>query len=211
MAPYRNFYEALSISEEDVAFFRDGNVGLCRIDCTRVSRLLLAQLAAVRKHRILNSFSVTDVIQTLEGVGRVGCARGEEPFKHLPLKGFWKAHFFDASFLMKNLVNHWGLGFDGSKKFEALCSRVAEKEEKEPSVYGWQGRLAHELTIGGYEEKAKQKNLTGEWLIFSKHAHLNYYLCITQHSNSKEGDEEIYASLKKFCEPEYPFLFANAV
>jgi hypothetical protein len=177
-----------------------------------ISNLLFAQLTSVSKHRTFNCFSVTDVIQNLEGVGRGSCVRGEEPFKHLPLKGFWKAHFFDARFLLKNLVNHWGLGYESSPKFSELCARVAEEEDQNPTVHGWQGRLAHEVAIDGYEEKAKKRNLTGEWLIFSKHENLSYYLCITRHSMTREGDEAIYALLNEFCEPEYPFLFsANAV
>lgn len=204
--------DRLRITEEDVALFRDDNVGLCRVDCERLSHLLLAQLTSVSKHRTFNYFSVTDVIQNLEGVGLAGgCVRGEEPFKHLPLKGLWKAHFFDARFLMQNLINHWGLEYESCPRFGELCSQVAKAEEGNPTVHGWQGRLAHEFTIGGYEQRARKKNLTGEWLIFAKHENLNYYLCVTQHSSTKEGDEVIYALLKEHCEIQYPFLFANVV
>jgi hypothetical protein len=211
MNPYPELHDHLQVTEEDVALFRDENVGLCRVDSARVSRLLLAQLASVRKHRFFNSFSVTDVIQNLEGVGHGSCAKGEEPFKHLPLKSFWKAHFFHARFLMKNLANHSGLDFENSPKFHALYSHVEKGEENAPTVHGLPGRLSHEFTISGYEERAKNKNLTGEWLIFAKYNSLNYYLCIAQHPTSKKDDDEIFAVLKVFCEPEYPFLFANAV
>lgn len=206
---YSDLLDCLHISEKDVALFRDDNPGFCGVDCTRVSRLLVAQLTSARKHRTFNSYSVTDVIQKLEGVGRNGCEKREKPFKHPPLQGFWKAHFFDARFLIKNLKNHWGLGFEDSPKFNALCSRVAEEEEKTPSAHGWQGRLAHEFTICGYEERAKRKNLTGEWIVFSKHNSRNYYLCLTKHSTSIKEDGEIYALLKNFCTQEYPFLFAD--
>jgi len=207
---YSKLIDSLDITEEDVEFFKDNNPGFCGFDSSRVSRLLVAQLASVSKHRIFNSFSVTDVIQQLEGIGRNGCAKHEEPFRHLPLKGFRKAHFFDARFLMKNLINHWRLDSEESSKLGALCSRVASEEEKSPSTYGWQGRLAHEFTISGYEERAKQKKLTGEWVIFSKYDDLNYYLCIAKHSISKEEDEKIYALIKAICAHEYPFLFNNA-
>lgn len=107
---YSELHDRLHITEEDIALFKDDNVGLCRVDTSRISNLLLAQLASVSKHRTFNYFSVTDVIQNLEGIGRGSCVRGEEPFKHLPLKGFWKAHFFDARFLLRNLVNSKPLG-----------------------------------------------------------------------------------------------------
>lgn len=212
MSAYSDLRDRLQITEEEVALFQDDNVGLCGVDCSRLSPLLLAQLASVRKHRSFNYFSVTDVIQNLEGLGREGsCVRGEEPFKHQPLKGFWKAHFFDARFLMRNLFNHWGLAYESSPKFGELYSRVAEEEEKDPTVHGWQGRLAHEFTMGGYEQRVKQKNLTGEWLIFAKYENLNYYLCFTQHSSTKDGDEAIFAMIKEYCENQYPFLFSIAV
>lgn len=207
---YSELLDSLHITEEEAVFFRDSNPGFCGFDTSRVSRLLIAQLASVSKHRIFNSFSVTDVIQQLEGVGCNGCARRAEPFKHLPLKGFWKAHFVDARFIMKNLRNTWGLEIEENPKFKTLCSNVAAEEEKNPSAYGWQGRLAHEFTICGYEEKAKRKKLTGEWVIFSKYHDLNYYLCIAQHSTSREDDEKIYALIKAVCAYEYPFLFGNA-
>lgn len=199
------------ITEEDFVLFKDDNVGLCGVDCARLSYLLLAQLTSVRKYRTFNSFSVTDVIQTLEGVGRAGsCVKGEEAFKHQPLRGFWKAHFFDAKFLMQNLINEWGVAYKNSPKFEELCLRVAEEEEKKPTTYGWQGRLSHEFTMAGYDQRTKKKNQTGEWLIFAKHENCNYYLCIAQHSSTKKGDEAIYNMLEQYCKDQYPFLFPSA-
>lgn len=65
--------------------------------------------------------------------------------------------------------------------------------------------------MGGYEQRVKQKNLTGEWLIFAKYENLNYYLCFTQHSSTKDGDEAIFAMIKEYCENQYPFLFSIAV
>jgi hypothetical protein len=206
---YSKLLDFLYITEEDVASFRDDNPGFCGFDSSRVSRLLIAQLTWASRHRIFNSFSVTDVIQQLEGVGRNGCAQHEISFKHLPLKGFRKAHFFDARFLVKNLVNHWGLEFEDSSKFDTLCAKVSADEDKKPSAHGWQGRLASEFTIGGYKEKARQKKLTGEWVIFSKQDDLNYYLCIAKHSSTKEEDEKIYALIKAVCAHEYPFLFSK--
>lgn len=209
---YSGLHDRLHITEEDVALFKNSNVGLYRVDCTRLSNLLLAQLTSVSKHRTFNHFFVTDVIRNLERGGRRGnCTRGEEPFEYLPLKGLWKVHFFDARFLAQNLRNHWGLAYEDSPKFGELCSHVIQEEEQSPTVHGWPGRLAHEFIIGGCEQRAKKKQLTGEWLVFAKHENLNYYLCVTQHSSTKEGDEAIYALLKEYCENQYPFLFANEI
>ena len=198
---------SLEVSEEELVLFKDDNPGFCGVDTARVSHLLLAQLSSIRKYRVLNSFAVTDVIQKLEGVGRAGLEVHEKAFKHLPLKGLWKAHFFDASFLMRNLVNEWGLEFVESKKFETLCASVSADEEHNPSPHGWQGRLTHQFTIGGFKARAQRKKMTGEWIIFGRHEGKNHYLCVAKHSTSKESDEEIYAGIKYFCELEYPFLF----
>ncbi len=201
-------FEGFDVSEDEVAHFKNNHVGFCQLDMSRLSQFLLIQLASISKHRTYNSFSITDVIQELEGVGR-GCKLRFEQFKHLPLKGLYKVHFFDARFVVRNLINHWGLEFENSPKFNSLLSRVTEEEEKTPSKLGWQGRLAHEMTVVGYEERSKQNKRTGEWIIIAKHNNLNYYLCISRHSKSNPEDQEIYDFLKLICEQEYPFLLSG--
>lgn len=205
---YGDVFKGFDVTETEVNHFSNNHVGFCRVNMNQISRLLLIQLTSISKHRTYNSFSITDVIQELEGVGR-GCKQRFEQFKHLPLKGLFKAHFFDAQFMAKNLINHWGLEFENSPKFNSLCSQVTEEEEKTPSQFGWQGRLAHEMTVSGYEERAKQNKLTGEWIIFATHNNLNYYLCISRHSKSNPEDQEIYDFLKLVCEHEYPFLLSS--
>ena len=198
-------FEGFDVSKDEVEQFKNSHPGFCRLEMGRVSQFLLIQLTSISKHRTLNSFSITDVIQELEGVGR-GCKQRFEQFKHLPLKGLFKAHFFDARFMVRNLINHWRMEFENSPKFNSLLSRVIEEEENRPSKFGWQGRLAHEMTVGGYEERARKNKCTGEWIVFAKHNGLNYYLCISGHSKSRREDQEIYDFLKLLCEHEYPFL-----
>lgn len=200
-------YEGFGLSKDDIEYFKNNHPGLCNIDLSRVSHFLLIQLASIQKHRIYNSFSITDVIQELEGVGR-GCQQRVEPFKHLPLKGLWKAHFHDAKFILKNIYNHWGVGFENSPKLHSLLERVKVEEDKSPSNFGWQGRLAHEMVMGAYKERTDKKGLaglTGEWIIFAKHNDQNYYLCISRHTSVQE-DCELFDFVKLIFEYEYPFL-----
>lgn len=205
MHSYANdVFEGFDVSEDEVAQFRNTHAGFGCIDMSCISQFLLIQLASISKKRTYNTFSVTDVIQELEGVGR-GCKQKVGQFKHLPLKGFWKAHFFDERFMARNLINHWGLEFETSTKFDTLCARMAEEERKSPSNVGWQGRLAHEMIVGGYEERARKNNLTGEWIIFTKHENKNYYLCISKHT-SKKGDQHTFEFLRLLIKNEYPFL-----
>lgn len=202
------YIQGFDVSENEVIHFRNNHVGFCGVDMSRLSQFLFIQLTSISKHRTYNSFSITDVIQELEGAGR-GCKQRVEQFKHLPLKGLFKAHFFDAKFMVRNLINHWGLEFENSPKFNSLCSLVTEEEEKAPSKFGWHARLTHEMTIGGYEERTKKNKRTGEWIIFAKHNNLNYYLCISRHSKSNLEDQEIYDFIKPLCEHEYPFLLSG--
>ena len=203
---YADLFEGFDVSEDEVFHFRNNHVGFCRIDINRLSQFLLIQLTSISKHRTYNSFSITDVIQELEKVGR-GCKQRVEQFNHLPLNGLFKVHFFDARFIARNLINHGRLELEHSPKFNSLYSRIVEKEEKTPSKIGWHGLLAHEMTIGAYE--AKKNKRTGEWLIFAKHNNLNYYLGIFKHSKPKQEDQEIYDFLKALCEREYPFLLST--
>jgi len=201
-------FEGFGVTEEEVAHFKNNHSGFCRLDMNRVSKFLLIQLTSINKHRTYNSSSITDAIQELEGVGR-GCKQRIGQFKHLPLKGLFKVHYHDAKFIGENLINHWGLESEGNPKLSSLYYRVAEEEGKTPSKFGWQGRLAHEMTVGGYEERAMKNKLTGEWIIFAKHNNQNYYLCISRHAKSKSEDREIYDFIKLFCKHEYPFLLSG--
>jgi hypothetical protein len=201
-------FEGFGVTEEEVTQFRNTHVGFCSLDMSRISKFLLIQLASISKYKAYNSFSLTDVIRELDGVGR-GCAPNIAQFKHPPLKGFWKAHFFDARFIPKNLINHLGLEFENSPKFNSLCARVAAEEEKSPSKVGWQGRLVHAMTIGAFEERASKRKLTGEWIVFSKHNDQNYYLCFSRHTKGV-GDQRLYDFLQTLCEHEFPFLLPKA-
>lgn len=203
-------YEGFNVSKDDVNYFKDNHPSFCNLDLSRISQFLLIQLASISKHRIYNSFSITHVIQELEGVGR-GCEQRVEQFKYLPLKGLWKAHFHDASFILKNISNHWGLEFQNSPKLHALFAQVTHDERNSPSRLGLAGRLAHEMTIGTYQERTRKKGLaglTGEWIIFAKHNELNYYLCVSRHASGQE-DQDLFEFLKLLSKNEYPFLLSD--
>lgn len=203
----KDVFEGFNVTEDEVSHFRNNHIGFCQVDMSRISQFLLIQLTSISKHRIYDSFSITDVIQELEGVGR-GCKQRVGQFKHSPLKGIWKAHFFDPRFIVKNIISHWGLEYKSSPKLTSLIKRVIEEEEECPTEQGWQGRLAYEMTIATYEERSRKNCRTGEWIVFSKYNGKNYYLFISRHT-SKEEDVMVHEFLKKICELEFPFLFAE--
>lgn len=205
-----SIYDGFGVTPEDVYSYVSSDIGLYGVDVSRISSYLLVQLASAWKHRTLNTFAVTDVIQSLEGVRQRGKPPKAKPFKGEALSGLWKVHFVDSRFLLRNIYNEWGIFNENSDKFAALCARVAEAEEREPSACGWQGRLAHELIIGGYENRAKKQKLTGEWLIFGIHNDKNIYLALCEHSSGPAEDKEIYEALKHLCGPEFPQLLQPA-
>ena len=202
-------YRGEQIDEQQLIEFVETNVGFFGLDLTRISTLLKVQLFIAWTNRYFNVYAVTDVIKHLERVGRGTITREPTPYKNKPLDGLWHVHFFDANFMMENLINEWELRKQNSKKFQEMCMKVAKQEEVSPTAHGWQGRLTHEVVVRGFENKAKNKNLTGEWLIFGKHEGQNYYLGIFKHSRDKKGDNEIFKELKKWCDIEFPFLFES--
>lgn len=195
------------ITDDEIQEFRQNDIGLNGIDIARVSYLLSAQLASARKYRIFSTFSVTDIIQRLEGrYPPSSMIKNPEQFKHPPLKGLWKAHFFDAIFMLQNLNNETGSGIPNSKRFQAICQLVAKKVRESNGQLSWQMQLAHELTVGAYERRARNKRITGEWLIFSKKEQANFYLAISNHTHG-EQDYKLYNYLVDYCKEEYPFIF----
>lgn len=200
----------LGVSEEDIQSFSASNAGLHGVDTSQLSRFLLAQLASAWKHRTINTFAVTDLIQHLEGINpdRSSTAKPRQ-FKGDELRGLWKVHFFDSRFLARNILNEWGMFSSKSDKFEKLCARVAAEEEKAPSRSGWQGRLAHEFVTSGYMQRTAKRKLTGEWLIFGVYEQKNVYLALCAHSDSQEQDTQIYDALVKLCGNEFPTIFSR--
>jgi hypothetical protein len=198
------------VSDHDIQSFTESNAGLAGIDTSRLSKYLLVQLTSAWKHRTINTFAMTDVIQQLEGRGPNRSSTSKpRPFKHEPLRGLWKVHFFDPRFLMHNISNQWGLSGSESGKFDKLCAHVASEDDEKPSAVGWQGKLAHELVLEGYQDRAAKRKLTGEWLIFGVQEQKNVYLALCTHSDGPEQDGEIYNALLGLCGEEFPEAFVT--
>lgn len=195
------------ISNDDVGVFKNDNSGFVGVNKNRISSLLYAQLASASKYRLINTFSVTDVIQGLEKVGRVRFTKKESQFKHPPLKGLWKAHYFDASFILKNISIEWiKLERKNSKPIKQLDTMINNRSNFTPKSFA--AHSADNIVIKGYNNRVNKKKITGEWLIYGKHKEKNYYLCIAQHSKpGSDDDSQIYNFLRTVCGEEFPFLF----
>ena len=193
--------ESFGVEEAEVVNFSERNIGLHGVERSRLSWLLLVQLASALKHRSISMFSVTDVIQNLERSARLQTSAPTQ-FKHPPLRNFWKAHYVDARFIGTNIANETR----PNKRFTEALSLVAQRINKSIEDLDWRNLLAHELTIGAFERRCARNDLTGEWLIFAKNNGKNYYLCIANHSSSTETDTEIYDAIIHYCGEEFPFI-----
>jgi hypothetical protein len=69
--------------------------------------------------------------------------------------------------------------------------------------------LVHRLVLEGYEERAA-RGLTGDWIIYAKHAESNYYLDLATHEEgSHEQAENLAKKLRNGCFWEFSFVFGN--
>ena len=140
----------------------------------------------------------------------------EEQFKKEPLKGLWHKHYGSSRFMGKNLTNHWKLQDKStSKKFHEMALETSKS-------YGQNGflptidspielrRFTADLAqnfIAGLKEREDSKELTGEWIVFAKHAGSNYYLTVAHHGE-KNRDRNILMRVRS-CKTEFPFLFSQ--
>lgn len=168
----------------------------------RTSYLLKAQLHKIEQSNELNVQPILDLIASIEDDEFDPSIKGPDEFKYEPLKGLWKAHFFDSMFLLKNVQLNWAK----EKKIKNLIKTEMEKSKEKKIGKEFISRLAHKFVFGGLGERADKGKLTGEWLIFGKYEGKNYYLAVCRHT-ADEQDKEVYSSLKKYCGDEYPFLF----
>lgn len=204
-------YQRFRVTPEEVAHFTANDIGFYGVDASRISQFLKIQLTAFSKHGPYCSANLTGVIQGLEGV-EGNCPPQTDAFRHAPLKGLWKAHFFDPMFMVKNLFNHWGVHSQKNKKFDRLVQQVQQEESLHTSKVGWQGRFAHAFVGDGLNARSKQsKGLTGEWLIYAKHQGQNYYLCAAKHTTPNSHEErQLHSFISAVLKEEFPHVTVNA-
>ncbi len=142
------------------------------------------EFAILQVRRLLNTFAILDTVEVVEkGRRGVGGAKGPTPFRHAPLLGLWHAHFFDASFMVRNLLN------------EATDRRVRRFLEPHlgADLSTIAGEFAHHMVIGAYEDRARKNALTGEWVVYDPSSGANYFLTVASHT---EADTAIFERIE---------------
>lgn len=157
----------------------------------RFSDTLVEQLAIHIETRTLNVFSIYDVVALLEGKpNRAYPTKKEDKFKYPPLKGLWKKHVFQASYMLKNLL----LCRD-TDPVKLSISTTGDINENIDFA------IADYLVNQSFYKRASKSALTGEWLVFAKHNEKNYYLTLGEHGH----DDIVRLNVDK-CVDEFPFL-----
>ncbi len=138
-----------------------------RISLSFAVRFLNVKTVLKEDHFVLGE------IDYLEGIGPQLKTKREEPFRHPPLLPFWHKHYSAPRHFLKNVDIRWNLTGGGNRDLLPMLQDVAEKYGEEQDR--WQGIAAHRLVFDGYKDRA-ERGLTGDWIIFAKHAGRNYYL-----------------------------------
>ena len=170
----------------------------------RVSVALAFRLLGITTQG-LDVFAVLDEIDYLEGAASGSKTKPETPFRRAPLAPFWHKHFASARHILPNIIVRWNIKNGGNKDLGNLLNRIAAEFGDDSEA--WQKQLAHALTVGAVEDRAK-RGFTGDWLIYGKHDGKNYYLDLACHEEGEpENADALYEKLKKGCAAEFPFLF----
>jgi len=170
----------------------------------RVSMALALGLADGIAKRQVDGAAVMNAIDRLEGVH---CSSKEpgRPFNHPPLAPLWHTHFVSARHIVKNLAVRWGADKGGNRDLNGAVWTAVRTSGGEPDAFAHQ--LAHTIVSGGYADRMQQ-GLTGDWIVFGKHAGLNYYLDLATHwEGERERAHDLVRKLKRGCEAEFPFVF----
>lgn len=191
--------------EEHFKFF-----GFDQCTNAQFSYLFLAQLVTFTKLRILNTFAISREVLALEGVRGTSLTKPAERYTSGKISGFWHKHFSDARHLGINVTQHLAKGdvTKGEAEYPTLkriVNRVMDPSKSSTVTQGMINELAHTLSVKAYEQRAKAKKLTGDWIVFAKHNGQNHYLAIASHS---QNTDQLYELIKEHCAGQFPFLFA---
>ncbi len=197
---------------EELECFAD-NIGLNTIAPNRYSIILLLELFGGFKSGGLHLEKIMHEIRLLEEDGTQSQLKKPTQFSHPPLEGLWHKHYFEGG--MKALLVNLGmitLDLKPNKKFRIpfLEQKIKEAEQGGRQAISIDDTDAHEqikllvddMVQGSWLRRTEAKALTGEWIVYAKYEHQNYYLSLGKH---EEGDERIRLKVDA-CVRDFPFL-----
>jgi hypothetical protein len=204
-----------TITPEQAAKLLERNVAevaaelAARVPDAEISPMLRIQLAWLRSGQVcsfggkVHAFDhrvIVDEIAHLENPSLPTSTKGAEALSGM-LKGFWHKHFFEASMLVKNLMEEYEKYFDTFWYRDFLKAWHADPVQ----LTGLIGQtLVHGAFLNrqGASSAAAKSRVTGEWLVFAKDKGRNIYLTIAVH-----GEKNASIALRLWqCGRAYPFV-----
>ena len=93
-----------------------------------------------------------------------------------PLRGLWHKHYFQPSFMPRNLIDETAQ-MDKDGRWEAMFAPHYGKY-----VHEFIDQISHEMVMGAYERRARDHRITGEFIVYERQADgSNYYLTLGKH------------------------------
>jgi len=170
--------------------------GLDNLIPNRYSEVLIVDLIMNLNLNEIDPRHIIDEIKRLEALDDDGYTKEATQFKHSPLHPLWHQHYFSAHYLVPNIQNEINRSFKviWDKSMGPEGSVIEQK---------YINNLVHNVVEGTIEKRSNEKRITGEWLVFSKQATGNIYLCMATHTT---GDKNIYDKVAYCCERQFPLL-----
>ncbi len=162
----------------------------------RYSEVLIVDLMTNLDLNGIDPGCIIDEIKRLEALENDGHTKEATQFKHPPLYPLWHQHYFSAHYLVPNIQN------EIKKNFKAIWDKSMGPEGSRIEKQHIDD-LVHNMVNGTIETRSDEKRITGEWLVFSKQATGNIYLCMATHTT---GDQNIYDKIAYCCERQFPLL-----
>ncbi len=183
---YERIQERLNteITDEELNYFIQNNINFLGLNTSNISQYLLAQLYVLNDYMNFDITNIVNQIKSLES-NKKSSTKKETQFNRKPLKGLWHKHFFDAQYILKNIGAEFGLNYDGNKKLDKLLS----KNDFNKFDDTMNKKIIYEIVDDVFLGRQKNRELTGEWIIFAKGKGSNYYLTLARH---EEDDSIIY-------------------
>jgi hypothetical protein len=170
--------------------------GLDNLIPNRYSEVFVVDLIINLELNGIDPRHIIDEIKRLETLNSDGYTKEATQFKRAPLHPLWHQHYFSEHYLVQNIQNEL------NKSFKTIWD---ESMGEEGSVIKQNhiNDLVHNVVQGTIETRSDEKRITGEWLVFSKEATGNIYLCMATHTT---GDTNIYDKIAYCCEHQFPSL-----
>ena len=179
-------------------------LGLDRIAPGRYSTLLVMQLFGGFMSRTQNYNKVIREIEALEGIRAPSRLKPPIQNKHPPLRGLWHKHYLQDGIASMARNIQQGLRRHGIPLFRQRAEEAAAAGELRYVSQEDIGALVHEVVTGNWQRLSDSQALTGEWLLFAKHAGQNYYLGLATHDKSVH--QNVRSQIDAICCKEFPFL-----